>query len=116
MNPTRKKKTNLGCGDAVDEADLLESPVAQSDAHLPARVHLLVHHLDGLTSLIGLVLEVQVHVVPEVLHLNNTHKHCRHNFCRSSSNKDINSFFIVTKLAAPSTPSNEIMPTKQKIA
>lgn len=63
----------LGSGDAVDEAHLLKATVTEGDAHLPSRVDLLIHHLHRLTSLVCLVLQVQLHVVTEVFHLVKSH-------------------------------------------
>lgn len=60
---------HLGGGDAVDEADLLEALLAHGETHLPALVHHLVHHLQRHARLVQLVLDVQVHVAAEAVHL-----------------------------------------------
>ena len=63
---------DLGCSDRVDEAGLLEPAGAGGDTDLPAGVHHLVHDLPGevlLLLLHRLALHVQLHVVPERLHL-----------------------------------------------
>ena len=62
---------DLGCSDGVDEASLLEPAGAGGDIDLPAGVHHLVHDLPGevLLLLHWLALHVQLHVVPERLHL-----------------------------------------------
>lgn len=41
----KKGFTYLGCGNAVDKADLLKAFLTQTDAHLPARIDLLMNEL-----------------------------------------------------------------------
>ena len=61
----------LSSGNGVDKGGLLESMVAGSDSHLPARVDCLVHHLarELLLCLAQVSLHIQLHIVLETLHL-----------------------------------------------
>lgn len=63
--PRGDTAADLGGGDAVDEADLLESLLAHGETNLPAIVHRLIHHLERHPGLVQLVLHVQIHVAAE---------------------------------------------------
>lgn len=67
-NPTATFRY-LGGGDAVHEADLLESLFAHGEANLPPLVHSFVHHLQRHTRLIQLVLHIQIHIAAEPVDL-----------------------------------------------
>lgn len=54
----RRAFRHLGGGDVVDEADLLESLLAEREADLPAVVHGLAHHLQSDARLVHFVLHV----------------------------------------------------------
>lgn len=60
---------DLGGGDAVDKADLLESLLAHGETNLPALVHRLIYHLERHPGLVQLVLHIQIHVAPEAVDL-----------------------------------------------
>lgn len=67
----RTRYVYLGGGNAVDEADLLESFLSgQSHSHFPSRINRLINDLERLTHLICLVLEIEVYVITEPFHLN----------------------------------------------
>lgn len=60
---------DLGGGDAVDKADLLESLLAHGETNFPPVVDRLIHHLERHTGLVQFVLYVQVHVAAEPVDL-----------------------------------------------
>lgn len=59
----------LSRGDAVNKADLLEPLITKGKTHLPAFICTLMDYRQGRTSLIHLILQIQVHVTTETIHL-----------------------------------------------
>ncbi len=59
----------LSRGDAVNKADLMEPFITKGKTHLPALVHNLMDYCQGRTSLINLILQIQVHIATEILNL-----------------------------------------------
>lgn len=56
-------------GDAVDERHLLKALIGGGDGYLPTRVHVLVHHFDGVSHFIFLSFHKQFDIVLEALDL-----------------------------------------------
>lgn len=59
----------LSRGDAVNKADLLEPFITKGKTHLPAFIYTLMDYCQGRTNLIHLILQIQVHVTTETIHL-----------------------------------------------